>query len=170
MTTKRTKRTWGQGTIEQRSPDTWVIRLSDRIDPATRKRCREARTIRGSKRDAERELRKMLDAKATTKLTPTTAGRRTLDAWVRQHLAGAVLSPRTRADNLRLWATYSTCSAALDPAARRDHGDARRLRGRAGHAGERAHRQGARAEDRRPRLQRHPGPRSMARSASGCSP
>jgi hypothetical protein len=41
-------------------------------------------------------------------LTPTTAGRVTLDAWVRRHLAAAPLSPRTRADNLRLWASYST--------------------------------------------------------------
>jgi integrase len=117
MTAKR-KRTYGRGAIEGRDPGVWVIRLSHRTDPATGKRVREARTVRGSRRDAERVLAELLRQQEVHGPTPTTAGRLTLDAWVRQHLAAAPLSPRTRADNLRLWTTYST--PALRSTALRD--------------------------------------------------
>jgi integrase len=108
MTAAKRKRTYGRGTIEARDPGVWVIRLSHRTDPTTGKRIREARTVRGSRRDAERVLAELLRQQEAHGPTPTTGGRLTLDAWVRRHLAGADLSPRTRADNLRLWETYST--------------------------------------------------------------
>jgi len=117
MTTKR-KRTYGRGTIEARGPGVWVVRLSHRTDPATGKRVREARTVRGTWRDAERVLAARLQAQDTAGPTPTTVGRLTLDAWVRQHIAAAPLAPRTRADNLRIWTTYST--PALRSTALRD--------------------------------------------------
>lgn len=107
MTTKR-KRTYGTGSINQRGPRTWVIRLSYRKDPATKKRVREARTVQGTRRDAERALAELLRQREVHGPTPTTAGRLDLDSWMRQHLAAHALSPRTRADSLRLWTTYST--------------------------------------------------------------
>jgi integrase len=86
-----------------------VVRISHRTDPANDgKRIRQAYTVRGRRKDAERFLADLLREQETHGLTPTTAGRMTLDAWVRRHLAAADLSLRTRADNLRLWATYST--------------------------------------------------------------
>lgn len=117
MTAKR-KRTYGRGAIEARRPGVWMVRLSQRRDPATGRRVRTARTVRGTRRDAERVLADLLKEQEIHGPTPTTAGRLTLDAWVRQHLAGAALSPRTRADNLRLWTTYST--PALRSTALRD--------------------------------------------------
>ena len=50
------RRTWGRGTVEQRGPDTWVVRLGGRMDPATGKRVRESRRVHGSRREAERVL------------------------------------------------------------------------------------------------------------------
>jgi integrase len=74
--------------------------------------------VRGSRRDAERVLADMVRERETHGPTPTTGARLTLDAWIKQHLATADLSPRTRADNLDMWAHYS--SPALRACALRD--------------------------------------------------
>ena len=114
MIAKR-KRTYGRGTIEARGPGAWIVRFSHRHDPATGKRVRESRTVRGTRRDAERTLADLLKEQEAHGPTPTTAARVTLDAWVRRYLAAAALSRRTRADNLRLWDTYSTPTLRSTP-------------------------------------------------------
>jgi integrase len=48
------------GHIRQRSPDSWEIRYSLGTDPATGKRRIATATIRGSRKDAEKELRRLL--------------------------------------------------------------------------------------------------------------
>ena len=45
------------GTIKQRSKGSWTIWWDEGRDPVTGKRRQRNKTIRGSKRDAERELR-----------------------------------------------------------------------------------------------------------------
>jgi integrase len=48
------------GHIRQRSPDSFELRYSLRTDPATGKRRVATTTVRGSRKDAERELRRLL--------------------------------------------------------------------------------------------------------------
>jgi integrase len=48
------------GHIRERSPGSWELRYSLRIDPATGKRKIATATIRGKRQDAERELRRLL--------------------------------------------------------------------------------------------------------------
>jgi len=112
------RRGWGRGTIEPSGPDKWVIRISHRRDPATGKRVRDSRTVRGSRRDAERVLADMVRERETHGPTPVSGARLTLDAWIKQHLATADLSARTRADDLDMWARLS--SPALRGTALRD--------------------------------------------------
>ncbi len=105
------KRIYGRGSILQRRPGVWTVRTSHRTDPASGRRVREARTIRGSRRDAERALADLQQQQEAAGPTPVTGGKVTLDAWVKRHLStSARLSPRTRADQLRLWETYSTAA------------------------------------------------------------
>lgn len=105
---KAGKRSWGGGTIEQRGSDKWVVRLSHRRDPATGKRVRDSRTVRGSRRDAERLLRDLVSQRDTHGPTPTTSARLTLDAWIKQHIGSADLTVRTRRDQLELWTRHSS--------------------------------------------------------------
>jgi integrase len=111
----QTRRGWGRGTMEQRGPGTWVVRVSHDRDPNTDKRVRESRTIRGSRRDAERVLADLVRSREAHGATPTTGGKLTLDAWVNQHLQQADLSPRTRRDQLALWDRYSSPSLRATP-------------------------------------------------------
>jgi Phage integrase, N-terminal SAM-like domain len=48
------------GHIRQRSPDSWEIRYSLGTEPATGKRRIATTTVRGSRKDAEKELRRLL--------------------------------------------------------------------------------------------------------------
>jgi integrase len=48
------------GHFRQRSPDSWEIRYSLGTDPATGKRRIATATVRGSRKDAEKELRRLL--------------------------------------------------------------------------------------------------------------
>src|SRR6266404_6369383 len=50
------------GHIRQRSPGSWELRYTLGVDPATGKRKAATATVRGSRKDAERELRKRLVA------------------------------------------------------------------------------------------------------------
>lgn len=54
------KRNYGRGSIKQRSKGSWRISASVGFDPLTSKRKRVFRTIRGTQRDAQRELTKLL--------------------------------------------------------------------------------------------------------------
>lgn len=54
------KRSKGRGNIRQQSPGTWQIVASTGFDLLTARRKRVFRTIRGSRRDAQRELTKLL--------------------------------------------------------------------------------------------------------------
>lgn len=102
------KRTYGRGTIEARGPGVWTVRLSHGRDPATGKRVREARTVRGTRRDAERVLAALLQVQETHGPTPATSASLTLDGWMQTYLASANLTERTRADQLYVWKHYST--------------------------------------------------------------
>jgi integrase len=112
------RRTWGQGTLVPRGPDKWLVMISHRRDPATGKRVRESRTVKGSRRDAERVLRDMLRERETHGPTPVTGGRITLDAWIKQHVATADLALQTRLGQLEHWNRHS--SPALRGTALRD--------------------------------------------------
>jgi integrase len=110
------RRTWRRGTIEARGPDTWVVRVGGRIDPATQKRVRESRRVHGSRRDAERALADLLRERETHGPSPATEGRLTLHDWIEEHLrTSGKLSERTRADQLRFWKTYSTPALRATP-------------------------------------------------------
>lgn len=109
------RRAWGRGSIEPSGPDKWIVRLSHRRDPATGKRVRDSRTVRGSRRDAERVLADMVRERETHGPTPTSGGRITLDAWIKQRIATADLSDRTRADDLDTWSRYSSPTLRSTP-------------------------------------------------------
>ena len=74
-----------RGHIRQRSKGSWTIVLSAGVDPATNRRRRIWRTVRGTKRQAEVELSRLL-AEYDHGITPAT-GRLTvreyLDTWLR---------------------------------------------------------------------------------------
>lgn len=112
----RRRRTWGRGTIEARGSDIWMVRLGGRIDPASGKRVRESRRVRGSYREAERVLADMLRQRETHGPTPATGARLALHDWIEEHLrSSAKLSERTRADQRRLYLTYSTPALRATP-------------------------------------------------------
>lgn len=68
------------GHIRQRGRDSWELKYDAARDPVTGKRTVKYKTVRGSKRDAQRELRKLLDAVENG--THTDAGKLTLAAWL----------------------------------------------------------------------------------------
>jgi hypothetical protein len=109
------RRAWGRGSIEPAGPNKWVVRLSHRRDPATGKRVRDSRTVGGSRRDAERVLADMVCERETHGPTPTSGGRITLDAWIKQRIATADLSDRTRVDDLDTWSRYSSPALRSTP-------------------------------------------------------
>jgi hypothetical protein len=109
------RRAWGRGSIEPSGPDKWVVRLSHRRDPATGRRVRDSRTVRGTRRDAERVLADMVRERETHGPTPTSGGRITLDAWIKQRIATADISDRTRADDLDTWSRYSSPALRSTP-------------------------------------------------------
>jgi site-specific recombinase XerD len=71
--------------------------------------------VRGSRRDAERVLADMVRERETHGPTPTIGGRITLDAWIKQRLATADLSDRTRANDLDTWSRYSSPALRSTP-------------------------------------------------------
>ncbi|MBA3555759.1 MAG: hypothetical protein H0W29_13495, partial [Gemmatimonadales bacterium] len=105
---RSTKRTYGRGSIEARGPRVWIVRLSHRRDPATGKRVREARTVHGTRRDAERVLASLLQVQETHGPTPALSATLSLDGWMQTYLASADLTERTRTDQRYVWEHYST--------------------------------------------------------------
>jgi integrase len=84
-----------QGFIEERSPGSWLIRYDAGIDATTGKRRRLNLTVRGLRKDAERELRRMLQSLDDgTHIDPT---RLTVREWFTSWLAAVrqEVSPRT---------------------------------------------------------------------------
>jgi len=81
------------GHIRQRGRNSWELKYDAERDPITGKRVVKFKTVRGSKRDAQRELRKILDAVEDG--THVDAGKLTLGSWLttwmdgRRHSLGA---------------------------------------------------------------------------------
>jgi integrase len=88
-----------RGSVIQRSPGTWLVRLTIATDPVTGKQYRDSKVIKGTKADAERYL--------TERLSRTDAGdptvdvalkRQTLGEWLREYFStwSGNLAPRTK--------------------------------------------------------------------------
>ncbi|MGE5231345.1 MAG: tyrosine-type recombinase/integrase [Deltaproteobacteria bacterium] len=85
-----------------------MIRVSHRRDPRTGTQVRISRTVRGTRRQAEQELKRLLEQKERRGPTPVSQARLTLDAWIRHRITTADLAARTRKDQVDLWDQYST--------------------------------------------------------------
>lgn len=83
------------GHIRERSPGSWELRYSLGTDPATGRRRVATSTTRGSRRDAEKELRRLLRALDTGEHVDPT--RTTVGGWLGAWLTAVKdeLSPRT---------------------------------------------------------------------------
>ena len=78
-----------RGYLEKRSKNSWTIVLSLGRDPATGKRKRQWITVKGTKRDAERQLAEMLhqlDTGSFIRPTTITVGA-FLEQWLRDYVA-----------------------------------------------------------------------------------
>lgn len=84
-----------QGHIRQRSPGSWEVRYSLGKDPATGKRRVATATVNGNRRDAEKELRRLLRALDTGEHVDPS--RMSAEAWLLTWLESvkANVSPRT---------------------------------------------------------------------------
>jgi integrase len=76
-----------KGHIRARGPCAWELKYDVGIDPVSNKRITKFRTVRGSKRDAQRELRDILTAVDAGTLAD--AGKITVGAWLQTWLAEA---------------------------------------------------------------------------------
>jgi hypothetical protein len=109
------RRAWGRGNIEQSGPDKWVVRLSHGREPATGKRVRDSRTVRGSRRDAERVLADMVRERETH--GPSQSGRNgSIDPPDPTSGSGESQIARCGRNQMRL--TRPHCRAALASATR----------------------------------------------------
>ena len=83
------------GHIRQRSANSWELKFDAGIDPTTGKRITRFKTIRGNKRDAQRELRDILGSVDSGKYVEP--NKLTLAAWLQQWLAEAqhTVAPKT---------------------------------------------------------------------------
>ena len=84
-----------EGHIRQRGPGSWELKYDIGRDPVTGRRITKYATVKGNKRDAQRELRNRLNAVDTG--THADAGKMILADWLTQWLANTALevSPRT---------------------------------------------------------------------------
>ena len=83
------------GHLRQRSPGAWELRYSLGADPATGRRKTATATVRGTRKDAERELRRLLRAVDTGEHVDP--NRLTVREWLGQWLAAVKqeVAPRT---------------------------------------------------------------------------
>ncbi len=83
------------GSIRPRGPGAWELKYDVGRDPLTGKRITKYRTVRGTKRDAQRELRELLGA--VDKGQHVDPGKLTVGAWLERWLTEAVhsVSPKT---------------------------------------------------------------------------
>src|SRR5271155_3775514 len=84
-----------QGHIRERSPGSWELRYSAGADPATGNRKLVTITVRGSRRSAEKELRRLLRTLDTGEHVDPT--RMTVREWLTTWLAavGEEVSPKS---------------------------------------------------------------------------
>src|SRR6516164_1508785 len=84
-----------RGTITSRSPGSYRIRYSLGLDPVSGKRRFASATVRGTRKDAERELRRLLRTVDTGEHVDPT--RMTVAQWLDQWLTsiGETVSPKT---------------------------------------------------------------------------
>lgn len=83
------------GHVRQRTPGSWELRYSLGTDPATGKRRMATTTVKGNRRDAEKELRRLLRTLDTGEhVDPTNM---TVRSWLTQWLEGKrdEISPKT---------------------------------------------------------------------------
>jgi len=100
------------GHIRQRSPGSFELRYDLDTDPATGKRKTVTTTVRGSRKDAERELRRLLHAVDTGQHVDRTrmTVRRWLTLWldtIQHEVAPRSLDPRPR--------PFASCQALGHP-------------------------------------------------------
>lgn len=83
------------GHIRRRSEGSWELKYDAGHDPITGKRITKFKTVRGTKRDAERELRTLLSAVDNGMYAD--AGKLTLGAWLDKWLAARrhSIAPKT---------------------------------------------------------------------------
>src|SRR3546814_11504329 len=92
-------RQMAEGSIRQRSAGSWEIKYDLGRDPQTSKRITKFKTVRGTKRDAQKELRRLLTTVDTG--THGDPGKLTVAEWLAAWQKGAKenVSPTT-------WARY----------------------------------------------------------------
>jgi len=85
-----------RGTIEQRGPDRWLVRVSLGLDHVTGKWIRASRSVRGNRKAAEAVLTEMLGKQDKGGALPR--GRMTLGQWLEEFAStwSNALGPRTR--------------------------------------------------------------------------
>ena len=90
-----------RGSLRQKRPGTWELVFDAGPDPLTNKRRQRSRSFRGTKREAERELRRLVNDAERGRLTGTeTLVSDLLDRWI--ELATDQLSPTTLREYRRL--------------------------------------------------------------------
>src|SRR3954451_18493213 len=84
-----------KGHIRPRGRGAWELKYDVGTDPATGRRVTKYRTVRGAKRDAQRELRNILTAIEDGTLTDP--GKLTVGGWLQQWLDEAqhTVAPKT---------------------------------------------------------------------------
>ena len=90
------RRDWGSGSLEQRSPGRWRVTVPLSRHPVTGKRRRRRFTVRGTKRDAQAALIKALHERDHGGVDPdeVTTGE-WLARWIDQHVADGALGRET---------------------------------------------------------------------------
>lgn len=103
------RRAHGAGTIEARGPGRWVVRVSFGRDPLTARRVREAVTVEGSRRDAERVLRRLLVGKEGGQGPKHVRSRLTVGAWMDEFVrTDPEASEPTRRRMQQSWRLYAS--------------------------------------------------------------
>ena len=83
-----------RGSLRQKRPGTWELVFDAGRDPLTQRRRQRSRTFSGTKREAERELRRLVNDAEQGRLTGTeTLVSHLLERWM--ELASDQLSPTT---------------------------------------------------------------------------
>jgi integrase len=103
------RRTHGAGTIEARGTRRWVVRVSFGRDPLTGHRVREAVTVTGTRRDAERVLRRLLVGKEGGQGPRQARSRLTVGAWMDEFVrTDPEASAPTRRRMQQSWRLYAS--------------------------------------------------------------
>src|SRR5687768_1627255 len=103
------RRAHGSGTIEPRGPGRWVVRVSFGRDPLTGQRIREAVTVTGARRDAEKVLRRLLVGKEGGQGPKQARSRLTVGAWMDEFVrTDAEASAPTRRRMQQSWRLYAS--------------------------------------------------------------